>query len=77
MENAKEMEYPGDSNIKLDVPNKQDGELNEKDQLTYSLIIGLLLYLSNGTRPDIAYVVSTLSRRISKPLQCHMTAAKR
>jgi hypothetical protein len=33
----------------------------------YRSAIGALLYLSNGTRPDISYVISLLSRHVEKP----------
>jgi hypothetical protein len=38
-----------------------------RDQLTYSQIIGSLMYLASATRPDISYAVSKLSRFVSKP----------
>jgi len=40
-------------------------------QLEYSQIIGSLMYLMNCTRPDIAYVVSKLSRYTSNPSDDH------
>jgi phenylalanine-4-hydroxylase len=42
-----------------------------KDQLTYSQIIGSLMYLSSATRPDISYVVCKLSWFVSKPGDDH------
>jgi hypothetical protein len=36
-----------------------------RDQLRYSQIIGLLMYLASATRPDISFVVSKLSRFVS------------
>jgi intein-encoded DNA endonuclease-like protein len=35
------------------------------DQLKYSQIIGLLMYLASATRPDIFFAVSRLSRFMS------------
>jgi hypothetical protein len=32
-----------------------------RDQLRYSQIIGLIMYLASATRPDILFVVSKLS----------------
>jgi hypothetical protein len=43
----------------------------------YLRIVGSLMYASLGTRPDISYAVTTLSRFNSRPLEMHMTAAKR
>jgi hypothetical protein len=37
------------------------------DQLRYSQIIGLLMYLASATRPDISFAVSKLSRLMSNP----------
>jgi hypothetical protein len=33
-----------------------------RDQLSYSQIIGSLMYLASATRPDISFVVSKLSQ---------------
>ena len=45
-----------------------------KDQLRYSQIIGSLMYLASTTRPDIAFVVSKLSRFTSNPGDDHWRA---
>ncbi|GJX64024.1 zinc finger, CCHC-type containing protein [Tanacetum coccineum] len=46
-------------------------------QLEYSRIIGMLMYLMTGTRPDLAYVVSRLSRYTSNPSYAHWKAITR
>ena len=38
---------------------------------------GSIMYAMLGTRPDLAYVVSTLSRFNSRPIATHHVAAKR
>ncbi|GKD89143.1 hypothetical protein Tco_1364650, partial [Tanacetum coccineum] len=43
-------------------------------QLEYSRIIGMLMYLMIGTRPELAYVVSRLSRYTSNPNVAHWKA---
>jgi hypothetical protein len=48
-----------------------------RDQLTYSQIIGSLMYLASATRPDISYAVSKLSRFVSKPGDDHWRAFER
>ena len=48
-----------------------------KDQLRYSQIIGSLMYLASATRPGIAFVVSKLSRFVSKPGDVHWHAIER
>ena len=47
------------------------------DQKLYQQIIGCLIYLVTGTRPDIAYVTMLLSQYASQPNTKHMGAAKR
>jgi hypothetical protein len=48
-----------------------------RDQLTYSQIIGSLMYLASATMPDISYAVSKLSRFVSKPGDDHWRALER
>ena len=52
-----------------------DGEpMNEKWQ--YSSIIGMLMYLANNTRPDIAHAVHACARYTHHPKRSHATAVK-
>ena len=48
--------------------------LNEK--LTYQSIVGSLTYGMQGTRPDLAFSISLLSRFLAKPTAIHMAIAK-
>jgi hypothetical protein len=48
-----------------------------RDQLRYSQIIGLLMYLASTARPDILFAVSKLSRFVSNPGDEHWKALKR
>ncbi|KAE8219765.1 hypothetical protein CF319_g6604 [Tilletia indica] len=43
----------------------------------YQAIVGCLAYLAQGTRPDLAFAVSTLGKFNSDPSEEHMIAAKR
>ena len=43
----------------------------------YRELIGSLLYLANGTRPDIAFAVNQLSQYVTNPTLQHWTALKR
>ena len=42
----------------------------------YRELIGSLIYLMTGTRPDISFIVTLLSRYMNKPLNIHMTIAR-
>ncbi|GLI71167.1 hypothetical protein VaNZ11_016269 [Volvox africanus] len=52
------------------------GERLDVQQFPYGELVGSLLYLSVGTRPDISYSVGALSRYMSKPTVEHWQAAK-
>ncbi|CAJ1940546.1 unnamed protein product [Cylindrotheca closterium] len=52
-----------------------DGEpMNE--EWNYRSIVGMLMYLSTNTRPDITFAVSQVARFSSEPKQSHGTAVK-
>jgi hypothetical protein len=53
-----------------------DGELYNHSEFHYASIVGMLLYLSNNTRPDITYAVSQVARFTSKPKVSHAKAIK-
>lgn len=52
-----------------------DGELMSEDW-SYPSIVGMLLYLSTNTRPDICYAVSQVARFNHSPKKSHATAVK-
>ena len=68
--NASKM--PMECLLKLD----RNGEGLEVESTLFRRIIGCLRYLTL-TRPDLIYLVSYLSRFMSKPYSNHMTATKR
>jgi hypothetical protein len=53
-----------------------EGDVLLEDASKYSEVVGGLLYLSNCTRPDIAYAVNTLSRYMTKPTSRHFDLLK-
>ena len=53
----------------------QDGEPMEVPQEHYGSLLGSLMHLSNGTRPDITYAVNRLARYTQNPKQSHWDAA--
>ena len=53
-----------------------DGVSQPADPKLYQQIVGSLQYAAGGTRPDIAYAVSTIVKFCHQPSELHMTAAK-
>ena len=47
-----------------------------KEDWSYRSVVGMLLYLSTNTRPDIAFAVSQVARFSNDPKQSHATAVK-
>ena len=52
---------------------EEDGDANQE---TYRRAIGMLLYVANGTRPDISFAVSYLSQFLSAPKRKHEAAVR-
>ena len=63
------------------LPEKYDpvvstGESNSKLRSQYQSVIGSLLYLMLGTRPDIAFAVIKMSQFSASPTEDHLNHAK-
>jgi hypothetical protein len=76
MQDCKPMPTPMEANAKL-VPAADDYTPSTTDRTLYARIVGHLMYAMLGSRPDIAFPVSVLSRFMAKPTQTHISAAKR
>ncbi|CAL4097853.1 unnamed protein product, partial [Meganyctiphanes norvegica] len=65
--------YPCEGNVysTLDQPS----EILENRTL-YQELVGSLLYLMTGTRPDLSFIVTLLSRFMHKPTKTHMNLAQ-
>jgi hypothetical protein len=63
---------PADTRAKIE----EDTGSDAVDSTMFRQLIGSLRYLCQ-TRPDISYAVGYVSRFMSKPLKCHLLAAKR
>lgn len=74
MENAKPVKTPVDTSTKLVKATEVEESV---DQRLYQSAVGSLLYLSVGTRPDIAYAVSNVAKFASHPTTKHWTEVKR
>jgi hypothetical protein len=58
-------------------PAGEDYAADPDFKTRYQSAVGTLMYAMLGTRPDIAYAVSSVSRYASNPTEAHMTAVKR
>ena len=65
---------PADCNVKL---VKDDHVSKSTDQVEYQSMVGSLLYIAMGTRPDIAQAVGAVSKFCSNPTEAHKIAVKR
>ena len=71
MMDCKAITTPMASNMKL----LSDASSETVDATMYHQMSGSLMYLTN-TRPDICFVVNTLSQYLTDPRHVHLTAAK-
>ncbi|POM67185.1 Integrase catalytic core protein [Phytophthora palmivora] len=77
--NAKPVDNPCSSNLKLSKA-QSPGTVEERIEMQskpYRSLIGCLLYITTCTRPDIAYIVTQLSRFLENPGLQHWRAAIR
>ena len=72
MQNVKEVSTPLPSGYNP-VPNTLP--VDEKLRTKYQQVIGSLLYLMLGTRPDIAYAVTKMVQFAANPSEEHLTKA--
>ena len=66
----------GDKFFKGQCPHN-DIERDQMKAISYSLVVGSLMYAQACTRPNIAFVISVLSRYMSDLGQSHWKAAKK
>ncbi|RWS02083.1 gag-pol polyprotein-like protein [Dinothrombium tinctorium] len=79
MSECNKVSVPVDPHVKLneEMFPKQDEEKEDKNKFPYRELIGSLMYLAIGSRPDLAYAVTILSQYLEKPHILHWEAAKR
>jgi hypothetical protein len=68
---------PMDDNLKLHCPTSDEPASPAESALPYHSLVGSLMYLAVGTRPDIAYAVSKLTQSLDCFHSSHWTAALR
>ena len=73
------LDTPADSSIVLtqDLGPLTEAETISMQTIPYREVIGCLLWLSLGTRPDITYAVSQVAKFSANPGQVHWKAVKR
>ena len=72
MQNAKSAQTPLPSGY---MPTPYTGPVDEKLRNRYQQLIGSLLYLMLGTRPDIAFAVTKMSQFAANPTEEHFNKA--
>jgi len=79
MANARPAGAPMDKSVHLRKPAEPPtiDEMQEMRHIPYLSAIGSLMYLSQATRPDLAYAIGALSRFNSDPRPVHWKAVKR
>lgn len=77
MTDCKPAKTPSDPNQKLSIDMCDDGGGDEESKIPYQEAVESLLYLVQGTRPDIAFAVNDVSRFNNKHGKAHWTAVKR
>ena len=66
---------PMKAGLAIDMPDADDYE--ETGLLKYQQLIGKLMYLACGRKPNIAFVVGQLSKHNADPRKGHLKAAKK
>ncbi|KAI0992679.1 hypothetical protein K3495_g15506, partial [Podosphaera aphanis] len=74
MQDCNPVSSPIDQNHQLMAAEEGESRVNA---IIYQQIIGSIMYLVSGTRPDLAYTITHLSQFNSDPSQSHFNAAKR
>lgn len=76
MQDCKPVKNPSDTNQKLSVQLVTE-ENSLVGKVPYQELVGCLLFLSQATRPDIAFAVNNVSRFNNKHSEIHWQAVKR
>ena len=72
--NLENLERKGDQVVTPEA-TAQDATIDPELRSRYQTVIGSLLYLTLGTRPDIAFAVTKLAQFAARPTQEHLNKA--
>ena len=76
MQNAKLINTPSTAHFRLSsaLSPQLDDEIDYMSQVPYSSVVGSLMYAMMCSRPNLSYVVNTISRYIANPGKEHWKA---
>lgn len=79
MADCNPLSTPMDINQKLNksMSPKNEEEIKEMENIPYQEAVGSILYLVQGTRPDLAFTAGNISRFNQNPGKAHWNAIKR
>jgi hypothetical protein len=76
MQDCASVKTPMETSLRL-MPAGTEYQAEASLRRAYQSAVGSLMYAMLGTRPDLAYAVSVVSRFASNPTEAHMNAVKR
>jgi len=77
LENCNGLFTPMDPKPLRPVQGEDGQQLSTEDHHLYQSIVGSIMYVMTGTRPDLAYSISVLSKYLASPQRSHLAIAKR
>ena len=77
LENCNGLFTPMDPKQLRPTPGEDNQQLSTEDQHLYQSMVGSIMYAMTGTRPDLAYAISVLSKHLASPQRNHLAIAKR
>ena len=76
MVNCKPKSHPCELSLNKDLLNITVEKLPESLHNNYRAIIGSIIYVMLGTRPDLSFIITKLSQYLSNPTNYHLKVAK-
>ena len=76
MFDCKNKSYPCELSLNKDMITVDSRQLDEKEHKIFRGIVGSLIYVMTGTRPDLSFIVTKLSQYLTCPNEYHLKLAK-